>query len=442
MRINIPQEVSVANRQKVVLSDPDVKASDGEGLQGFLYRPGQLLVTAEHEEGLIAQLEGLNFTFVPHSKDQPDDAPVEPDLLPNQFRVGARTSFGVVQFLLHRDRDIPALVAQLRDPRVTPPPVSANHILFGQHIMGNPDGPPDPAAALDPDASDALGNGVAVAILDTGIALKPDGTVAHPLLRDLSDLIPVAFDTPDGRPPTGILDDQGGHGTFIAGIVRQLAPGARLCIHRTLNSNGYADELQAANDLVRLYEAHKPQVINLSYGGYSQGDVPLLPFTGALSALDPQRTVVVASAGNQGSDRPVWPAAMKGVVAVGALAFKEADPEPAPLADDDEELQRAPYSNFGWWVDVWAIGDWVSTFLWFDDPQRPPGDGSQLPARDFDGWARWEGTSFAAPTVAAAIAALMSESGLTAPEAAFRLTRGPAAPGIPGIGTYVDPAVL
>ncbi|HUF99832.1 MAG TPA: hypothetical protein VMM60_17020, partial [Ilumatobacter sp.] len=58
----------------------------------------------------------------------------------------------------------------------------------------------------------------------------------------------------------------------------------------------------------------------------------------------------------------------------------------------------AAFTNYGPWVDACAPGvGIVSTF--FD-----LGDQARLDGGDFDGWAIWSGTSFAAPVVAASIA--------------------------------------
>ena len=93
----------------------------------------------------------------------------------------------------------------------------------------------------------------------------------------------------------------------------------------------------------------------------------------------------VAAAGNQATCRPYFPAALPDVVGVGALA-----------ADG-----KAWFTNFGGWVDACAPGvDVVSTF--FNDFDESPRRRSS--PRQYRGWARWSGTSFSAPKVAAAIA--------------------------------------
>ena len=63
--------------------------------------------------------------------------------------------------------------------------------------------------------------------------------------------------------------------------------------------------------------------------------------------------MIVACAGNASTDRPFWPAAMKRVIAVGSL--------------DTDGHDRAPFSNYGWWVDACTMGDKiVSSFFTFD----------------------------------------------------------------------------
>jgi subtilisin family serine protease len=129
---------------------------------------------------------------------------------------------------------------------------------------------------------------------------------------------------------------------------------------------------------------------------------------------------VVAAAGNFDSDRPYWPAALKDVVAVAALA-DGADGEP----------ERASFSNYGWWVDAAAPGVRIkSTFLTH----------GQEDGKEFHGYAKWSGTSFAAPVVAGRIAALMSAKALPVRYAAMELL-DPAGVRIPDLGVVV-PAVF
>src|SRR5439155_14879888 len=123
---------------------------------------------------------------------------------------------------------------------------------------------------------------------------------------------------------------------------------------------------------------------NRSLGCYSHGDSPPLALEEALRHVAPT-TAVVAAAGNDSTHRLLWPAAHKRVVAVGAI---------------DDELQRAFFSNFGWWVDAATRGVHVlSTFLDFDESGHT-GDIEGRTPQVFRGFARWSGTSFAAPKLA------------------------------------------
>src|SRR5205814_8381227 len=53
-------------------------------------------------------------------------------------------------------------------------------------------------------------------------------------------------------------------------------------------------------------EQARPDILSLSFGGYTDGDAPLLALGDAIGALPPD-LVVVAAAGNHGEARPFWP---------------------------------------------------------------------------------------------------------------------------------------
>jgi subtilisin family serine protease len=119
----------------------------------------------------------------------------------------------------------------------------------------------------------------------------------------------------------------------------------------------------------------------------------------------------------------MFPACLPDVVAVAAL-----DP-----------YGPAAYTNFGPWVDACAPGtDLVSAFFRFDgDMEVPPMPGSVDPD-EFDHWARWTGTSFAAPVVAAALAREMTLTGAKARDAVARIITSEGLFRLPGLGTVVN----
>lgn len=254
--------------------------------------------------------------------------------------------------------------------------------------MGGPASPPVATGErLSPrDVSHLAGTGVTVGVIDTGI-------MRHPWLDGAYLATPGDFD-PLAEVDPYRLDKQDGHGTFVAGLILQQAPGATIRAVKVLNAEGAAEIKDVAAAVKRLGEAGV-DIINLSLGGYSRRNEHMMAFEPAFESL-PATTVVVAAAGNHdpksvrdfAPSRNFWPAAMPEVVAVAALE-----------SDDEDDVRLARFSNYGPWVDLSVVGAGVlSTFLEFDGPKET-----------FEGWARWSGTSFAAPQVAGAIAALMTD---------------------------------
>ncbi|MEH0970688.1 S8/S53 family peptidase [Micromonospora sp. CPCC 205546] len=376
-----------ATYQRVFLetltADPDLRRHDLTGRE-FLYRPRQLLVARPDVSRVMSRLRSYGH--------------------PVTEGVGFG---GVARLRFAAETDIPALVTRLRDPQQWPgqpvPLVQPHHVLVGfGNIMGNPGGPPRVAAALPaPDPARAgEGAGVTVGICDTGIWRQAGSR--HPLWLGGSYLAEV--DDEDAvYVGADVLALQGGHGTFVAGLVRQAAPGVRLDPEAALNATGVGDEEMLVAALGRL--GPQVSVVNLSLGYFTQDDQPPLPLVNALAAL-PGRAVV-ASAGNAGTSRRAWPAALERVLAVGAVSAGSTGPVPAS------------YSNHGEWVDACALGDRTSTYV--RGRLELPGQ----PTRHFDGFAAWAGTSFATGHVAGRLAALMTGAGLGAEAAQAALVASP-----------------
>ncbi len=200
---------------------------------------------------------------------------------------------------------------------------------------------------------------------------------------------------------SGMLDFEAGHGTFITGIVRQICPDAVVCPAGVLSSFGEGSLGRVRSTIWRMSKSCGPfDLVVMSFGTFCTGDDPGLLATWMPRLLGD--AVGVAAAGNLQSCRPYFPAALPGVVGVGGL----------------DRSGPAWFSNFGSWVDACAPAvNVVSTF--FNDITESL-DGR--PRRHFREWARWSGTSFAAPKVAGVIAQEMYVSQVSASEAWRRLS--------------------
>lgn len=307
----------------------------------------------------------------------------------------------------------------------------------------------------------------------------------NPYLRDhAADVKGDHFDRPDRHPPAdvpnqgdgpgdGLIDVAAGHGTFVAGIYERLVPGCKLRVRSVIGPGGDASTWTVISVLEQLAALKNPAgidatdappadylgdvIVNLSLGGtedefIENGVNSKPPLEQLIDHLVSHGAAVVASAGNEGSCEPNYPAAFDNVVAVGAL----------------DEFGPAPYSNYGDWIDVWAPGtDLVSTFLLCDGRLRSFLDGAESqaeidvvqdvlgmsdeqveeamkdPDRFGTAWAAWSGSSFAAPVVGAAIAAAMISappSGPTNAAAAATAVVNTATSG-PGVAKHGRPTV-
>jgi subtilisin family serine protease len=211
-----------------------------------------------------------------------------------------------------------------------------------------------------------------------------------------------------------------GHGTFIAGVVRGEAPGAGVVVTDHFTTSGGELEHVIIRKLDELIRTHRPDIVNLSAGTYCRNNRPPIGFE-VLRRRWPEVTLV-AAAGNDATDRPFYPAALDWVVSVGALG---------------PDLQhRAWFSNYGDWVDLYALGEGMvnayatGEYTYQEPPRRPA-------KQQFQGMARWDGTSFSAPMVAGAIAARCAATGESSRVATDAVLAG--APVIDGVGRAVLP---
>ncbi|MDN5761756.1 MAG: S8/S53 family peptidase [Microlunatus sp.] len=293
--------------------------------------------------------------------------------------------------------------------------------------------PPTPTAG-----SGEVSRPPVIAVLDTGVAehhwLTAEFVDRQPCFDGirigLTDPEPVPSDDPrDNADLLGGLAVTTGHGTFIAGLIRQTCPDARILAVRVIQGDGVVAEADLLDALGMLWLRQRTaladrqsdqliDVVSLSLGYYHEqyGDRAFDPFLLApLRALARLGVTIVTSAGNDATVRPMYPAAFapwgKGpirepssselpVIAVGAL---------------NPDGTIAMFSNEGPWVSAYRPGAALLSTLPLVDGSRSPTAAlvsgtphlfrSTIDPDDFrSGFGIWSGTSFAAPILAAELA--------------------------------------
>ena len=221
-------------------------------------------------------------------------------------------------------------------------------------------------------AAPNLGEGVKVAVLDTGIDLQHEmfqGSLVAPADQwDFVDSDPVPQE--EGGPS----DEAFGHGTNVASIVLQIAPHAKIMPLRVLAPDGGADETTVAQ-AISFAVTHGAQVINLSLGSIGRADV----IKKMLKYAADSGVTVIASSGNTGDERITYPAKeANGKYLMGVGSVNHAD-------------KKSDFSTYGNDIGVMAPGETV----W-----------GPVPGNLFS---YWSGTSMAAPMVAGSVALALGQ---------------------------------
>jgi thermitase len=228
------------------------------------------------------------------------------------------------------------------------------------------------------------GDGIKVAVLDTGVA------------SDNADISPkVVARANFSTAATG--EDNYGHGTHVAGIIAAtrdtigvsgVCPGCSILDGKVMNDSGSGSTSAIANGINWAVE-NGAKVINMSLGQRVSSQTLETAINNAWN----RGVVIVAAAGNAGTPDQFYPAAYPNVIAVAAT---------------DNNDAKASFSTYGQWVDVAAPG--VAIYSTF--PKHPFAIGRQS-GRSM-GYDIASGTSMASPLVAGVAALAWSSPAGTA----------------------------
>lgn len=248
------------------------------------------------------------------------------------------------------------------------------------------------------------GEGIKVAVLDTGVA------------SDNADISPkVVARANFSTAATG--EDNYGHGTHVAGIIAAtrdtegvsgVCPDCSILDGKVMNDSGSGSTSTIVKGISWAVE-NGAKVINMSLGQRA----PSQALEAAVNNAWNQGVVIAAAAGNAGTAEQFYPGAYPNVIAVAAT---------------DNNDAKASFSTYGNWVDVAAPG--VNVYSTF--PKHPFAIGRQS-GRSM-GYDVASGTSMASPVVAGVAALVWSTPAGTA-NTAVRAKVESTAEAIDGTGT-------
>ncbi len=154
------------------------------------------------------------------------------------------------------------------------------------------------------------GKGQTVCVIDTGIDYN------HKFISE-EYIGGYDFVNDDSDP----MDDHG-HGTYVSGIISNIAPGAKIIAAKALDENGtgYESDIIAAIDYcIENRDLYNISVISLAIsGGSFEGYCDSVLVTKEANFAAEQGIFVVAASGNSGSDNLTAPACGTKVTSVGA----------------------------------------------------------------------------------------------------------------------------
>lgn len=277
--------------------------------------------------------------------------------------------------------------------------IEPNYVYQASLIPNDPDYPKQwnlRSINVESAWDETKGNGVTVAVLDTGISQVPD-------LKETKFV--QGYDFVNDRIEAS---DDVGHGTHVAGTIAQttnneygvagIAHEAKLMSLKVLSASGSGTVADIA-EAIKFAADNQADVINMSLGGGGESQL----MKEAIDYAHQKGVTIVAAAGNSNQNSASYPARYPHVIGVAAIG-------PAG--------EKAPYSNFGAGVDISAPGGVVtekSSSGGILQNTIDPETGKPI-------FAAYQGTSMASPHVAA-VAALLKSAGVETPDTLLEILK-------------------
>ena len=232
------------------------------------------------------------------------------------------------------------------------------------------------------------GAGVVVSVIDTGI------DASHPVFNGAISSQGVSFvpkspnwgDITEGTDSDndGVVDEQFGHGTFVAGLIHLVAPDAMILSARALDSDGRGNNFHISKAVAWSIDrgAH---VINMSLGETYHS----LALEDMMLEASGKGVIVCGAAGNRNTQDP--------------REYPACDPNAFGVSASDWVDRKAPFSNLEIRLDFAAPGD---SDIVAGVPVLSRCMIGPVPGNNY---AVWEGTSFSNALVSGTVALVRAQ---------------------------------
>lgn len=213
------------------------------------------------------------------------------------------------------------------------------------------------------------GNGITVAVLDTGINTSHVDFSGKIITQTCS--VTSGNKCPPSNTTTGSsAEDDNGHGSHVSGIVAKVAPGTKIAAIKVCNNTGgcqASDTLAGLNWVIANFSSYTIKVVNMSIASSTLYDNSCdndLRKTAIDSLINSGITVFAATGNNSNKSQIGAPACLSNTIAVGATYDAIYSPTATTLVCSKVVTNpdtASCFSNSSSWVDILAPGSEITS---------------------------------------------------------------------------------